>query len=182
MKTKTLLLFLLTALLVTACKSGKQLSNESRYLSAKVHLTIPMKGEQLTISGTLRLEHDKCMQLSLLMPILRSEVARLEVTPDYVLVVDRMGKRYMQATRAELRGVLPKKMDFDRLEKMLRKASLPGAKASLTAAELGIPGWDEVSVSLSSFSDKEFTLTPTPVPAKYTRVDWHDFLQMLMKK
>jgi hypothetical protein len=177
----TLLLALLVTLLAVGCKSGKQLSSESRFLSAKVHLTLPMKGETLTVTGTLRLEHDRCVQLSLLMPILHSEVARLEVTPQHVLILDRMGKRYMLATRDELKDVLPKKLDFARLEKMLRKASQPGAKAELTASELGIPAWDGARIALSSFSDREITMTLTPVPARYTRVDWHELLRMLTK-
>ena len=49
------------------------------------------------MNGTMKLVSGERMQLSLLMPILRSEVARLEITPDDVLVVDRMGKRYVQA-------------------------------------------------------------------------------------
>ena len=41
------------------------------------------------------------MQLSFLMPIIRTEVARMEVTPEEILLVDRMGKRYVRATRKE---------------------------------------------------------------------------------
>lgn len=51
------------------------------------------------------------------MPILRSEIARLEITPNDVLVVDRMGKRYVQATRKELKDILPRKADFAHLER-----------------------------------------------------------------
>ena len=41
----------------------------------------------------------KRQQISLLMPILRTEVARVEVTPDGVLLVDRMNKRFVRATK-----------------------------------------------------------------------------------
>ena len=65
-----------------------------------------------------------------LMPVFRSEVMRMEVTPDEVLLIDRMNKRYVRATRDELKGILPENADFDRLEKLLFKASLPGEKRS----------------------------------------------------
>ena len=46
-----------------------------------------------------RKRHDEAdkrgMQLSFLMPIIRTEVARMEVTPEEILLVDRMGKRYV---------------------------------------------------------------------------------------
>jgi hypothetical protein len=52
------------------------------------------------------------VQISLLMPILRTEVARIEVTPDEVLLVDRMNKRFVRATKAELKNVLSKNVEF----------------------------------------------------------------------
>ena len=41
------------------------------------------------------------------MPILRTEIARIEIAPDKVLVVDRMNKRYVRATKDELKDILP---------------------------------------------------------------------------
>ena len=69
---------------------------------------------------------NRAIQVSFLMPILRSEIARLEITPNDVLVVDRMGKRYVQATRKELKDILPRKADFAYLEKILFDAAKPG--------------------------------------------------------
>lgn len=87
-------------------------TGEPRYLSSKVQLTIPNKGGTVTVNGTMKLVSGERMQLSFLMPILRSEIARLEITPNDVLIVDRMGKRYVQATRKELKDILPRKADF----------------------------------------------------------------------
>ena len=89
-------------------------------MSSKVQLTIPNKGGTVTVNGTMKLVSGERMQLSFLMPILRSEIARLEITPNDVLVVDRMGKRYVQATRKELKDILPRKADFAYLEKVVR--------------------------------------------------------------
>ena len=99
-------------------------------MSSKVQLTIPNKGGTVTVNGTMKLVSGERMQLSFLMPILRSEIARLEITPNDVLVVDRMGKRYVQATRKELKDILPRKADFAYLEKILFDAAKPGGKAT----------------------------------------------------
>ena len=120
------------------------------------------------------------MQISSLMPILRTEVARMEVTPDEILLVDRMGKRYVRATRKELKDVLPKKADFAHLEKLLYAASKPNGKKVLTGKELGIPSLEKGKIELSNFSDKPFALTPTQLSQKYKEVELEELLEMLM--
>ena len=92
-----------------------------------------------------------------------------------------MGKRYVQATRKELKDVLPKKADFAHLEKMLFEAAKPGGKASLTGKELGIPSLEKGKIVLTDFSDKEISLTPTQVSSRYTKVEWTELLEMLAK-
>ena len=170
------LMLLLTLVVgLSGCKTSRKVTSslgEPRFLSSKVQLTIPNKGGTITVNGTMKLVSGERMQLSLLMPILRSEVARLEITPDDVLVVDRMGKRYVQATRKELKDVLPKKADFAHLEKMLFEAAKP---------ELGIPSLEKGKIVLTDFSDKEISLTPTQVSSRYTKVEWTELLEMLAK-
>ena len=181
---RLLSLLLLLAVGLAGCKTSRHsssLSGESACLSSKVQLTVPHKDATLTVNGTMKLKKEECMQISFLMPILRTEVARMEVTPDEILLVDRMGKRYVQATRKELKDVLPKKADFAHLEKMLFEAAKPGGKASLTGKELGIPSLEKGKIVLTDFSDKEISLTPTQVSSRYTKVEWTELLEMLAK-
>ena len=77
----------------------------------------------MSVGGTMKMKTHERVQISLLMPILRTEVARVEVTPDGVLLVDRMNKRFVRATKDELKGMLPKNAEFSRLEKILLDAS-----------------------------------------------------------
>ena len=141
---------------------------------------VPHKDATLTVNGTMKLKKEECMQISFLMPILRTEVARMEVTPDEILLVDRMGKRYVRATRKELKDVLPKKADFAHLEKLLYAASKPNGKKVLTGKELGIPSLEKGKIELSNFSDKPFALTPTQLSQKYKEVELEELLEMLM--
>ena len=175
------LVCMLMLLLLSGCKSSRLATGmaESGYLFSKVHLTLPQKEGSITVSGNMRLKSGERMQLSFLMPILRSEVVRLEVTPEELLLVDRMGKRYVRATRKELKGVLPKKATFARLEKLLYAATTPDGKRALTAQELGLPSLKRGKIELSDFSDKPFTMTPTQLSKKYEEVSPEELLEML---
>ncbi len=180
MRLSTLLLLLTVCL--TGCKSSKSTtSSKVSYLSSKVQLTIPKNDATVTVNGTMKLKSGERVQLSFLMPILRSELARLEVTPDDILLVDRMNKRYVRATRKELKDVLPEKADFEHLEKLLFEASEPEGKKTLTGAEIGISSLENGKIELSDFSTKELTITPTELSQKYTEVEWEELMEMFKK-
>ena len=115
------------------------------------------------------------------MPILRTEIARLEITPDEILLVDRMNKRYVRASRSELNDILPKEARFSKLEKLLLDASLSEGKSELSGKELGIPSLEKAKVRLYDFSSKEFVMTPTEISDRYTQVPLTELLNMLTK-
>ena len=123
---KRIVFLLLVVVVLAGCKSSKHLATSeknvqvSSYLTSKLQLTIPgKKGGSMSVGGTMKMKTHERVQISLLMPILRTEVARVEVTPDGVLLVDRMNKRFVRATKDELKGMLPKnrlaKVQLDRL-------------------------------------------------------------------
>lgn len=179
------LLFFLMVIGLAGCKTTRKaeksvLPGSARYLSSKVRLTVPTKDAVFTVNGTMKLISGERVQLSFLMPIIRTEVARLEVTPEEILLVDRMGKRYVRATRKELKDVLPKKADFAHLEKILFDASKPNGKKELSGKELGIPSLEKGKIELSNFSNDSFSLTPTQVSSKYTQVELNEILELLM--
>lgn len=55
----------------------------------------------MSVGSTMKMKSRERVQISLLMPILRTELARIEVTPTEVLFVDRMNKRFVRATKKE---------------------------------------------------------------------------------
>ena len=176
-------------LLVLACLAGCRTSRQAESvinkdtgcLSSKVRLTIPTSKEAiLTVDGTLKLKAGERVQVSFQMPILRTEVARIDLTPDEILLVDRMGRRYVQASRKELKGMLPRKATFARLEKWLYEASKPGAKNYLTGTDLGIPSLEQGKIELTDFSSKPFNLTPTQLSSRYKRVELEELLGLLI--
>lgn len=178
---KRLIYLAFILVLLTGCKTTKRLAlpQVPSYLSSKVELTIPNKGGSMTVGGNMKMKSRERVQISLLMPILRTEVARIEITPDEVLLVDRMGKRYVRATRDELKNVLPKEAEFSRLEKLLADAALPNGKSELTGKELGIPNLEKAKIRLYDFSSNEFSMTPTELSSRYTQVPLEDLVKML---
>ena len=175
-------LLLLLALL-SACKSTQQaieIKPKSDYLSADVRLTIPNNGAIFTVDGILKMKRGEIMQLSFLKPILRTEVARMELTPEAILLVDRMGRRYARITQEELKKRFRIKISTSHLEKMLDNASQPDGKRSITAADFGFSGLEHVKFELSGFSDKTLNITPTQLSDRYKAVNLEELMQLLI--
>ncbi len=178
-------LVLLVLLSLAGCRTSRQaesvIHRETGCLSSKVRLTVPTsKDAILTVDGTLKLKAGERVQVSFQMPVLRTEVARIDLTPDEILLVDRMGRRYVQASRKELKSMLPKKATFARLEKLLYEAARPGAKNYLTGTDLGIPSLERGKIELTNFSSKPFTLTPTQLSSRYKRVELEELVGLLL--
>ena len=58
--------------------------------------------KDITVPGILRMRKDEVIRLQLLIPILRSEVGRIEFAKDYVLFIDRIHKQYVKASYDEV--------------------------------------------------------------------------------
>lgn len=105
-------------------------------VTAKMSLAVDLNGKGPTkVSGTLRMKRDEVIQLSLT-PFLGIEVARAEISPDGVLVMDRMNKRYVQVSFDELKNLAKADLDFHTLQALfLNEIFLPGKKV-LTARDI----------------------------------------------
>lgn len=182
---------LLMLVMLAGCKSSKHVVVEKEkekavvtpafsYLASKLQLTIPGKSGSMSVGGLMKMKSNELVQISLLMPILRTEIARIEIAPDKVLIVDRMNKRYVRATKDELKDILPKNAEFSRLERTLTDAALPGGKTELTGKELGIPSLEKAKIQLYEFSTKEFSMAPTELTSKYTEVPLEELVKMLI--
>ena len=162
---KRIAYFLLIAVVLVGCKSSKRLTATKvpevtaseaaipSYLASRLQLTIPGKG---------------------------GSMARIEVTPTEVLFVDRMNKRFVRATKNELKEILSKNVEFSQLEKLLTDASKPGGKTELSGKDLGIPKLEKAKVQLYDFSTKELSITPTEVTSRYRQVSLEELMKMLV--
>ena len=60
-------------------------------------LEIKAAGKDISLPGALRMRKDEVIRLQLFIPLLGTEVGRLEFTPNYVLIIDRLHKEYIKA-------------------------------------------------------------------------------------
>lgn len=116
-------------------------------MTAKMALSIDWEGKGTTkVNGTLRIKKGEVVQLSIA-PLLGIEVARAEISPDGVLVIDRMNKRYVEVSFAEVKALANADLDFHTLQALfLNELFLPGKDdltsrdASSFRVEVGLDG------------------------------------------
>ena len=110
-----------------------------RALTAKMSLSLDLEGKGVTkVSGTLRIKKGEVIQMSIA-PLLGIEVARAEISPNGILVIDRMNKRYVEVSFAEVKALAKADLDFHTLQ-------------ALFLNELFLPGKDDLTVrDASSF-------------------------------
>lgn len=107
-------------------------------LTAKITMAVDLNGKGATkVSGTLRIKKNEVIQLSIT-PLLGIEVARAEISPDGILVMDRMNKRYVQVPFDELKKLANADLDFNILQSLfLNQIFAPGKKA-LVASDISL--------------------------------------------
>ena len=103
-------------------------------LTAKMALSVDLGKGTTKVNGTLRIKKGEVIQMSFA-PFLGIEVARAEISPDGILVIDRMNKRYVEVSFAEVEALAKADLDFHTLQALfLNELFLPG-KGDLTARD-----------------------------------------------
>lgn len=80
-------------------------------VASKIGLTLTMGDKEASVSGSLRMKRDDVVQITLVALGL-IEVGRLELTPDYFLVLDRMNHRYVKKAYDEVDFFRASGIDF----------------------------------------------------------------------
>ncbi len=178
-------LLLMAMLTLAGCRSSRSAGKGSadimhtEYLSSKMELTIPHKDAVFTVGGTMKLKRKEMIQFSLLMPILRTEVARVQVTPDELLIVDRMNRRFVRAGDSELRYAVVSGFTYDKLEKLLRRMARDGKSKSITGEDLGLTKLKKAKVEFYDFSTDPVSISPIELSSRYKQVTLEEMLQLL---
>lgn len=71
------------------------------FVTSKVKVNVGMGSKDISLTGSLKMKRDDVIRIQLVAFGL-VEVGQLEITKDYILVVDRMHKRYMKADYSKL--------------------------------------------------------------------------------
>lgn len=117
--------------------------------------------KDITVPGKLSMRKDEVIRIQLFIPILGTEVGRLEFTPNYVLIIDRLHKEYIKGDYTQVDFLKKQGINFYSLQ-------------ALFWNQLLIPGNQKVSESdLKKFSaNLDVTGDAVPVSIKYGNMDY----------
>lgn len=86
-------------------------------------------GKDVTVPGSLHMRKDEVIRIQLFIPILGTEVGRLEFTPNYVLIIDRLHKEYIKADYTQVDFLKKQGITFYSLQALFwNQLLLPGVQ------------------------------------------------------
>lgn len=87
------------------------IGQEQTCITAKVRMELSSGGRGTAVGGTLRMKRNDVIQLSVV-AFGFIEVALIEMTPDYFMVVDKMGKQYVKSPYGDVPFLRNRHVDF----------------------------------------------------------------------
>ena len=104
-------------------------------LVAKVHVTINFNDKELSTNGTLRMKKDDVIRIQLV-ALGIMEVGRLEFTKDYVMIVDKFHKKYVQEDYNKVSFLKENGLDFHALQALLWNQLYVPGKSAVSSSDL----------------------------------------------
>lgn len=102
----------------------------------KMSLNVKMGSKDITVPGSLHMRYGEVIRIQAFIPLLGSEVGRIEFTPDYVLVIDRMHKEYIKEDYNKVDFLKNNGLNFYSLQALFwNQLFMPGT-ASISDANL----------------------------------------------
>lgn len=158
MKVRTIIMSMVAALTLASCgtkkvaefeqpKSPVEMEKEdfinevnqnmyyAKFLTSKVKFHIEMGNQEMTLTGNLKMKRDDVIRLQL-MAFGFVEAARLEFTPDYVLIQDRINKQYIKAGYTDLAFLRNTGITFYTLQSLFWNELFQPGKRKLEGTDL----------------------------------------------
>lgn len=99
------------AVLSRIVENVNQNRQTEEYVTSKMNLNLSSGTKSVSVGGALRMKRNDVIQLSLV-ALGIMEVGRLEMTPDYIMVMDRMGRQYVKANYKDIEFMKEAGIDF----------------------------------------------------------------------
>lgn len=213
-QTRLLLLAISLPLLFGACRSSRHAAKPDisapdtrsavttvKAMTAKMNLTLESGKKSVDVGGSLRLKRDEVIQLNLTYALIVTvNVGTMEITPDYILILDRFNKRYCRVAYADVPQLAEAGIDFAYLQRVFwgeagespRRELVEWAYANWTALGDGqFPGQTTFTVkagsvpyraviSLSNIRENDSWETRTEISSKYAPVSLSAVMNALM--
>ena len=102
----------------------------AKNIVGSMQFNIKTGSKDISVPGSLHMRFNEVIRLQLFIPLLGTEVGRLEFTPDYVLVIDRIHKEYIQANYTQVDFLNQNGLSFYSLQALFwNQLTVPGTKA-----------------------------------------------------
>ena len=154
-------------------------------VSAKLRLDLSSSDKSISLGGTLRMKRNDVIQLSLVtFGIL--EVARIEMTPDYFMLINKMERQYVKAAYSDVPFLSRGNVDFRFIQAFFWNEQTPPIAAWERKDFVSLEGWNlptkhlitissggktgRANITLRDLRADEGWETRTPIPANYTEV------------
>lgn len=103
---------------------------QARNIVASADFRLVAGNKDISCDGKISMRRDEVIRLQLLLPIIRTEIARIDFTPEYVLLVDRYHKEYIKASYKDVSFLADNGLSFYSLQALFwNQLFLPGEKA-----------------------------------------------------
>lgn len=109
--------------------------------SLRFSLKLGMKKNTVSSTAQLRIIKDKIIQLSLRMPILGTELARAIITPEQIIIFDRINRRYVSESIQKLQSMTS--FDFYSLQALFTNQLFVAGKSSISPQDYNTFAWNE---------------------------------------
>ena len=96
---------------------------------ANMKFSLEMNGKNISAPGSLHMRRDEIIRIQIFVPLLGTEVGRIDFTPGKVLLVDRLHKEYMEADYSQVGFLQRNNIDFYTLQSLFwDNLLIPGKK------------------------------------------------------
>lgn len=101
----------------------------AKNIVGNMSFNLQMGGKDITVPGSLHMRKDEVIRIQLFIPILGTEVGRLEFTPNYVLIIDRLHKEYIKADYTQVDFLKKQGINFYSLQALFwNQLLVPGVQ------------------------------------------------------
>ena len=101
-----------------------------KFITSKVKFSVETGAQKLTLTGNLKMKRDECIRLQL-MAFGFVEAGRIELTPDYVLIMDRINKLYLKAPYVQVDFLRNNGLNFNTMQALFWNELSKPAKYSV---------------------------------------------------
>ena len=187
MNIRTFIFMVTVAAVMSACKTtkysesapkkpvaGAEIAPKVTNVTAKLDVNVKTKKDNINVDGRLYMRYNEMIRITVV-PMGLMEVARLEFSPQEVLLIDRINKQYVRAKYEELNFMQRKDVTFQALqERFWEEYQKKDITLDVGAAVLDI--------KLSKIdNDASWNAGMTSVSSKYKAVSVAELIEQLAK-